>query len=128
MKKGFTLTELLTIIVILGVLAAIALPRFSKTGDKTKARQAVAYLRLIRAGEQMYFAKNGQYVACAGKAALKTNLGVEVTTESYAFNVTTPTPTTFTATATRGTTTINYNQDGVFTGSNLPSGFTLPTS
>lgn len=102
MKKGFTLTELIVTIVLLAVLSSIAIPGFSKTAEKAAVTQAVAYLRMIKAGEQMYFSKNGVYIACTTKAALKTSLGVEVTEEKFKFNVTLPTTTSFTARALKG--------------------------
>ncbi|MFA7255031.1 MAG: prepilin-type N-terminal cleavage/methylation domain-containing protein [Candidatus Omnitrophota bacterium] len=103
MKKGFTLAELLVTIVILSVLAAIAIPGFSKSRDKAAAAQAVAYLRTLRVGEKMYYAKNAIYVGCANATAVKTNLGVEVTEENYKFNVLAPTNSTFFARARKGT-------------------------
>lgn len=106
MKKGFTLTELLTTVVILAVLAAVALPKFSKSTEKAKANQAIAYLRAIRVGEKMYFAKNNTYVACSGKLELQSKLGVEVTEENYKFTVVAGSPgiaTTFEARSQKGT-------------------------
>lgn len=38
-KKGFTLVELMVVIVIIGVLAALAIPRFLGATDKTKASE-----------------------------------------------------------------------------------------
>jgi len=128
MKKGFTLTELLTTVVILAVLAAVALPKFSKSTEKAKANQAVAYLRAIRVGEKMYFAKNNTYVTCSGKAELQSKLGVEVTEENYKFKVVAGSAgiaTSFTATSIKGATatdacnaanTICIDQDGTWSG------------
>jgi prepilin-type N-terminal cleavage/methylation domain-containing protein len=131
MRKGLTLAEVLIVVVIVGILAAIALPKFSSSGEKTKANQAFAYLRVIRAAEQMYFAKNGTYKVCADKAALKANLGAEVTTENYTFKVEagdTGIGDSFIATATRvgGKIKIMLCAGGVFTATDLPGYITLP--
>lgn len=100
-QKGFSLTEILIATVILAVLAAVAIPAFTKTREKAIAHQAIAYLRAIRVGEKIYRVKNGMYLGgLTSVAALKTNFGVEVTTDNLSFNVT-ATNNTFTATATK---------------------------
>lgn len=48
MKKGFTMIELIFVIVILGILAAVAIPKFAATRDDaqmTKGRSDVAAIR-----------------------------------------------------------------------------------
>ncbi len=121
MKKGFTLAELLITVVILGILAAITLPNFTSSVDKAQANQTIAFLRVIRTGEQMFFARNAHYYACAAAACtsneLLTNLGAEVSTATYAFGLVAPTATTFTATAIKGgdaATSLVIDQAGSF--------------
>jgi len=125
MKSGFTLAELLITVVILGVLAAITLPNFTSSVDKAQAHQAIAFLRVIRTGEQMFFARNARYYACAAACTeqeLRDNLGAEISIANYAFGLTSPTATTFTATATssKDATTLVINQAGSFAGSTSP--------
>ena len=117
MKKGFTLVEILITIVILAVLAAIAIPGFSRSRDKAAESQAVAYLRTIRTGEKMYYAKNAAYIACGDATAIRTNLGVEVTERYYTFDVVgvaVGPPPTFLARAIGTTHTITLDQAGIF--------------
>ena len=52
--KGMTLTELVMVVVIIGILAGLALPQFRKAFEATKAKEAVASLKQIRTAERAY--------------------------------------------------------------------------
>jgi prepilin-type N-terminal cleavage/methylation domain-containing protein len=58
-KIGFTLTEILIVVVIVAVLATLALPMFVKTIEKAKVGEAVSNLNLIKTGQKIYFLENG---------------------------------------------------------------------
>ena len=47
LKKGFTLVELMVVIVIIGILAALAIPRFLGATNKTKAAEFKPVLKQI---------------------------------------------------------------------------------
>ncbi|MFA5167448.1 MAG: type IV pilin protein [Candidatus Omnitrophota bacterium] len=125
MKKGFTLMEILIVFIIVAVLAAIALPGYSKTVQKNEKRRAETYLRAIRLAQKMYYAKNATYActsSCADASSIKTALGVEIADGNYVFSMA-ATTTTFTATATGYTKTLSLDQDGTWSGTDTP----LPT-
>jgi len=62
-QSGFTLVELAVVIVIIGVLAAFAVPRFRASVERSKAAESFNYLSAIQAAQERYHAKQGTYSA-----------------------------------------------------------------
>lgn len=63
MKKGFTLIELIMIIVILGILAAVAVPKYFDLQADAKTAAEKGVVGGVRAGIYTYFAQNKAYPA-----------------------------------------------------------------
>lgn len=79
-KGGFTLVELMVVIIIVGVLAAAAVPIYSAFVKKARVSEAKASIGTIRAAEEVYWAEKDVYLpldASTG-AELKAALGVDV--------------------------------------------------
>jgi len=62
-KKGFTLIELMIVVAIIGILAAIAIPNFLKFQAKSKQSEAKTNLKAIYTAETGYFGENNTYNA-----------------------------------------------------------------
>ncbi len=60
-KAGFSLVELTIIVVILGVLAMMGVPRYQKVVERAKAAEAFTYLAQIESAQERHKARTGQY-------------------------------------------------------------------
>ncbi|MEM4368678.1 MAG: prepilin-type N-terminal cleavage/methylation domain-containing protein, partial [Candidatus Anstonellales archaeon] len=63
MRKGFTLMELLIVIMIVGILATIAMPLYKKTVESSKATNALSIANMIANANRMYQLDNNAYVS-----------------------------------------------------------------
>lgn len=57
-KNGFTLIELLIVVAIIGILTAIAIPRFFDTTSRAKESLTKGNISAIRSAVSIYYAKN----------------------------------------------------------------------
>ena len=58
-KKGFTLVEIMIVVAIIGLLAAIAIPNFVRARQKAQAEACIANLRQIEGATQMWAIDTG---------------------------------------------------------------------
>ena len=62
--QGFSLLELLVVILIIGILAAIALPQYQRATEKAKMAEAVIMLKAIAEAQQRYYMVHNKYLTC----------------------------------------------------------------
>ena len=94
MKKGFTLLELIVVIIIIGILATLGFTQYTKVIEKGRTAEAKAILGQMRTAQEAYMLEYGSRTAIIG------NLSVEVPTScvsthyfSYSTDATTGTAT-----------------------------------
>jgi len=88
MKKGFTLIELITVVIIIAIMAALALPQYTRFIERSQASTAKNALDMIRKAEATYFTLNSQYLPCTSNSGSNCNLTVEIPEVARVFNYT----------------------------------------
>lgn len=76
-KGGFSLVELTIVVVILGVLATFAVPRFMRSVERSKAAEAFNYCENLMSSQGSYQGRNGQF------AKKTTDLDVTLSNPQY---------------------------------------------
>ncbi len=114
-EKGFTLLELIIVVIVIGILASIALPQYIKVVEKGRLAEAKSMLSAIRSAQIRYCAQWNQY------SHNLTTLDAAGQTKYFTFP--NPNPTTATDTAIVGiamrNTSVDYSAGTFGTGYNI---------
>jgi type IV pilus assembly protein PilA len=78
-NKGFTLIELMIVVAIIGILAAIAIPNFLRFQLKSKSSEGKVNIAAIRTAQESYMAEFGTYVTTATPNPLVASVGTTKT-------------------------------------------------
>lgn len=110
--SGFTLTELLVVIVIIGILAALTIPKFLNVTTSAKMTEAKVMLKQLYSLQRAYYLENDTYgvsleVINFEQEKLKTDGG----NARYKLAITKATDTEFFASA---TAVVDFDKDGAY--------------
>ena len=110
--KAYTLTEILVVLVIIGILTLLALPNLLPTINKAKAIEAKNKLKYLQSLEQSYFYEHSNYTRDLNELGyIQGKLSTDGGNANYRIEVTAVTNTTFTA---RATAVKDFNGDGTY--------------
>jgi prepilin-type N-terminal cleavage/methylation domain-containing protein/prepilin-type processing-associated H-X9-DG protein len=97
-QKGFTLVELMIVVIVIGVLASVAIPMYQLSAERSRETECVTALGMVRSALRVYYAEHGTYanvnfadgnqVTAGGFLDVSDNdlLGRYFSTECYTFD------------------------------------------
>jgi len=113
--KGFTLMELMVVVIIIGIIAAFAIPNYNKSVQKAHERDMLAQLTSIHASNLLYRSYDGKYWYAAGDpqnlAAINSALSINIIANGITtYNYNSADGITYTATATWDTCDLSVTE------------------
>ena len=113
--KGFTLMELMVVVIIIGVIAAFAIPNYNKSIQKAHERDMLSQLTSIHAANLLYRSYEGKYWYAAGDpqnlAAINSALSINIIANAGTiYNYTSTDGSSFMATAIWGACTLGVTE------------------
>ena len=125
LQKGFTLIELMIVVAIIGILAAIAIPNFIKFQARSKQSEAKANLKAIFTAQKAFFQEKDRYSSLTGEVGFEPERN-----NRYAYFLNTSAVATelrTTSTITQATTYDSIGYDAFKYGTLTPDPNTFPT-
>ncbi|SVC71612.1 uncharacterized protein METZ01_LOCUS324466 [marine metagenome] len=113
--KGVTLVELMIVIVIVGILAALALPNYRQYVAKAKRNEAKAALMQIATLQERFYLQNNTYTQDLTRLGFSTTTNALSDSGAYLISVTQANANTFNAVATYQKSDTEADKCGQFT-------------
>lgn len=101
MKRGFTLLELIVVIIIIGILATLGFTQYTKVVEKGRTAEARMILGQIRTAEEAYKLENGSYTDNLANLSVNVQNNACVTSHYFKYIIIPPAVTSFSARAER---------------------------
>jgi type IV pilus assembly protein PilE len=124
-QKGFTMIELMIVVVIVGILAAVSIPAYSEYVIRGKIAEAASTLSDLRVRMEQYYQDNRTYLAVGGACGVAMPTAPAV--KYFAFACAGANANSFVITATGGTTmtgfTYTINQSNAKATTSVPTGW-----
>lgn len=98
--RGVTLVELMIVVIVLGILAAVAYPNYRNTADRAKRNEAKAALLQIATNQERFYLNNNTYTTDMTQLGFAGAGNVVSDSGSYMINVDNADANNFQATAT----------------------------
>lgn len=125
-NKGFTLIEILIVLIIIGILATLAIPQFQSMAEKARKAEALTNLSAIYTAQQVYRLENGNYADVVADGATITfvmgNLGITIQQRYFKYGTSSAAPGLATATRlteAEGTATAGLQGDVTYGGATI---------